>query len=332
MAVSAMSRDSQKAMTATLFVLLLLALGGPLADGIIAGQRNAAFEPLWSLSSPAYVLVAASAWGRSAYWPALVVTHLLGWAMLGLACALAPHTWQDRKRAGASHNRGWGYAWRYGGARRRQRLRRKLIERHPVAWLACRERWQSNGLWVMAVLAVGGFVAVLIREPAGEAWIIWNCLGGLFTLLLYLWTASQACRFFVEARRSGLLELLLATPVSGRQIVSGQWRALLRMFGLPVAMLLGVHVAGSALSQLGFARIATQVSTVATSAVTNQSGAYTSQTFAVSSTVVVSPKASTKTAPPRRGFQIWPPGRTRASLRPPLSKWSWPSPRPRRQV
>ena len=303
MAVSALSRDSQKALTATFFVLLLLALGGPLADTIVAGVRHRSFRPFWSLSSPGFVLAEASAWGRSSYWPALVITQLLGWAMLGLACALVPHTWQDKRRTGASSTGSWAYAWRYGGARRRQGLRRKLMERHPVAWLACRERWQSNGLWVMAVLAVGGFVAVLSREQAGEAWIIWNYLGGLFTLLLYLWTASQACRFFVEARRSGLLELLLATPVSGRQIVSGQWRALLRMFGLPVAMLLGVHVAGSALSQLGFARIAAQVSTTTTSVVTNQSRTWTNQTYSVSSTVVVSTKAKTKAAPASRSFQ-----------------------------
>ena len=88
--------------------------------------------------------------------------------------------------------------------------------------------------------------------------MIWNWIGGLFILILYLWAASQACRFFVEARRSGLLELLLATPLNERQIVAGQWRALLRMFGLPVLLLLGVHVAGSTLSQLGFHRIASR--------------------------------------------------------------------------
>jgi ABC-type transport system involved in multi-copper enzyme maturation permease subunit len=304
MAVSAVSRDSQKALTATLFVLLLLALGGPLADTVIAGVKHRNFQPLCSLSSPGYVLAAASAWDRSSYWAALVVTQLIGWAMLALACALVPHTWQDKKRAGASTTGSWAYAWRYGGARRRRRLRQKLLDLHPVAWLACRERWQSQGVWAMAILVVGGFVAVLIRMEGREGWIFWSYLGGLFTLLLYLWTASQACRFFVEARQSGLLELLLATPVSGKQIVRGQWRALLRMFGLPVAMLLGMHVTGSALSQLGFQRVATQVSAVTSSAVTNQSGTWTSQTFSVQSTVVAPAGASPNAplAPPR--FQV----------------------------
>ena len=297
MAVSALSRDSQRALTATLFVLLLLALGGPVTDAIIAGAKGRSFQPLWSLSSPGYVLAAASAWGRSSYWLALAVTQLTGWGMLALACALVPHTWQDRKRAGRIITGSWTYAWRYGGARRRLRLRRKLLDLHPVVWLACRERWQSQGVWAMAILAVGGLLAVLIEAEAREGWILWTYLGWLFTLVLYLWTASQACRFFVEARRSGLLELLLATPVSDRQIVRGQWRALLRMFGLPVALLVGVHVAGSALSQLGFQRVATQVTAVTTAALTNQTAGYTSRTSSVSVTFQIPSKARTNAVP-----------------------------------
>ena len=273
-----------------------------MADGIIAGVKNRTFQPRWSLSSPAYVLTAASAGGRSAYWGALAVTQLIGWGLLVLACALAPHTWQDRKRAGTGTTQSWAYAWRYGGARRRQRLRRKLMGRDPVTWLTSRERWQSRGLWAMAIIAVGGVVTVLVGEPKVEAWIIWNYVGGLFTLLLYLWAASQACRFFVEARRSGLLELLLTAPLNDRQIVRGHWLALLRMFGLPVALLLGVHVTASTMSQLGFQRIATQVSKVTSATFTNQSGTLTSQTFSVSTTVVISPQATTNAAPASSAF------------------------------
>jgi ABC-type transport system involved in multi-copper enzyme maturation permease subunit len=303
MAVSAVSRDSQKALMATLTLLLLLALGGPVADLVIAGIRQRGFEPRWSVASPGYVLVSASAFGRSWYWLALATTHLLGWAMLALACGLVPHTWQERKRAGAIRRQGWVYAWKYGGARRRLHLRRKLLGRQPVAWLACRERWQSQGLWTIALLMVGGFVAVLFTALPQEAWIVWNYIGGLFTWILYLWAASQACRFFVEARRSGLIELLLATPLNEAQIVAGQWQALLRMFGLPVLLLLGVHVAGSTLAQTGFQRVMTQVSTTTSSVVTNQSGTVASSTVVVGRTVRVSGTAGTNAAPVIPGFQ-----------------------------
>jgi hypothetical protein len=284
MLVSALSRDSQKAMMATLLLLLLLAAGGPIADSFITAKQKSVFEPRWSLSSPAYVLAAARAWGSSAYWGALAVTHLLGWAMLAGASALVPHTWQDRKKAGASSHQDWGYAWKYGGARRRLSLRRKLVGQQPVAWLVCRERWQSLGLWIMAILVVGGFVTVLMGTEETEIWMVWNWIGGLFFLLLYLWAASQACRFPLEARRSGLLELLLATPLSERQIVAGQWRALVRLFGLPVLLLLGVQLSTTALSQRGFQRMANQAATFRSSVVTNQNGTVTSQTAVVGGT------------------------------------------------
>ena len=304
MLVSALSRDSQKALMATLLLLVLLAAGGPIADSFITAKKQRVFEARWSLASPAYVLAAARAWGSSDYWSALGVTHLLGWAMLAGASALVPHTWQDRKKAGAGKSQGWSYAWRYGGARRRLRLRRKLVGQQPVAWLVCRERWQSLGLWFMSILIVVGFVIVLVGTEETEIWMVWNWIGGLFCLLLYLWAASQACRFPLEARRSGLLELLLATPLSERQIVAGQWRALLRMFGLPVLLLLVVQLAATALSQRGFQRMANQAATVRSSVVTNQNGTVTSRSVVVGGTSARRGKASANARAAARGLTM----------------------------
>ena len=299
MFVSALSRDSQKALTATLFLLLLLALGGPIADAIITARNH----PHWSLSSPAYVLVTASGYW-SYYWTALFVTQLLGWAMLGVASALAPHTWQEKKKAGASSIKGWSYAWRYGRARRRLRLRQKLIGQQPVAWLVCRERWQALGLWTVAILVAGGFVTTVIGYRESAVWILLNGFGSLFTLIVYLWAASQACRFPIEARRSGLLELLLATPLNERQIVAGQWRALLRMFGFPVVLLLAVQLSAATLSQFAFQRFASQAATMSSSVVTNQSGTISSQTISVNTTISVPGKAGTNAAPARGRLPI----------------------------
>jgi hypothetical protein len=156
----------------------------------------------------------------------------------------------------------------------------------------------------MAIVSVGGLAVALMRAPAMEVWMIWSYVGVLFTLLLYLWAASQAGRFFVEARRSGLLELLLTTPLNDRQIVRGQWRGLLRMFGLPFALLLGVHVTASTLSQLGFQRIATQASKAATATITSQSGTLTSQTYSVSTTVIIPTRSGTNWAAVSSSFPM----------------------------
>ena len=96
----------------------------------------------------------------------------------------------------------------------------------------------------MALLVAGVLVALLVTDVTAAEWAIWSSMSWAFVWLLYLWAASQACRFFIEARRSGLIELLLATPVSVPEIVQGQWRALLWMFGVPVVLLMAVQLAG----------------------------------------------------------------------------------------
>jgi hypothetical protein len=143
----------------------------------------------------------------------------------------------------------WTHWWRFGGTAWRSRLRARLLDADPVLWLACRERWQATSLWAVAVFLVAACAAIFAFEDDGMWWFVWNYLAGPVTLLLYLGTASQAARPFVEARRSGLLELLLSTPLTTRQIVQGQWRAMLRQFGLPLALCLATQWLGGVLAQ-----------------------------------------------------------------------------------
>ena len=246
--VSAISRDAQKAMSAALLLLLLLVAGGPIADAAVAGVQHRNFTPALSLLSPGYVFVSAGAWGQTRYWKGLFTSQAVAWLLLAMACGLIPRTWQERS-AKKAISKGWAYAWKYGGGKRRVALRRKLIGLNPVLWLACRERWQSAAIWTLTIVVLGTFIVLLASNPPSEVWMAWSFVGAALTLAFYLGAASQACRFFVEARRSGLIELLLATPLTAREIVQGQWRALQRMFGLPVTLYLCVQIIGSTLSQ-----------------------------------------------------------------------------------
>jgi hypothetical protein len=247
--VSAISRDPQKAMAGTLFLLLLWLAGGLLADGILSLTHWGTTVVLFSLSSPLWLFSKVGAWGRNPFWSGLLLNQLIAWLLFGLASVLVPRTWQERPAAKSSFSTAsWSYLWRYGGARRRAALRRQLIGRNAVLWLACRERWQSVGVWLIALLVVIAFVTLLVTDLPAQVWIVWNSLCWIFLWLLYLWAASQASRFFIEARRSGLIELLMAAPVSVRDIVEGQWRALLRLFAPAVVLVLAVQLAGSYLA------------------------------------------------------------------------------------
>jgi ABC-type transport system involved in multi-copper enzyme maturation permease subunit len=245
--VSAVSRDSQRAMGGTFFLLLLVCAGGPVADSILAVSRGGGFKPVLSMVSPVYVFWAADAWGNTSYWLGLGLSHLFGWGCFALACILVPIGWQDKQGQAPGTGSVRSYSWKYGHGNDRESRRRKLIGTNPVLWLASREHWQSIAVWVLASLVLSTFIAVASSLPS-MVLFVWGSLSWLVILLLYLWTASQASRFFVEARRSGLMELLLVSPLSSGDIVAGQWRALLRTFGLPVGLLLAVQVAGGSLS------------------------------------------------------------------------------------
>src|SRR6184192_702739 len=60
--VSAISRDSQKALSATLLVLVLLIGAGPIVDAIASPRGG--FQPVFSFSSPGYLFMAAGAWAQ----------------------------------------------------------------------------------------------------------------------------------------------------------------------------------------------------------------------------------------------------------------------------
>lgn len=241
LAVSAISRDAQKALAGTLFLLLLLIFAGPLTDQAITGVQHRSYRPVLSLTSPGYVFSAAGALGRNQFWPALGITQIIAWSLLAVASALAPRTWQERPaRTRGSRRVFW---LKYGGRRRRAALRRRLMDHNPVEWLACRERWQSLGAWLAVLAPLGLLVGFLAWNVPAPVWMAWSSLSSLLTLLFNVWIASQACRFFVEARRSGLLESVLATPLPVADIIKGQWRALLRMFGPPVLLWALVEIA-----------------------------------------------------------------------------------------
>jgi len=273
--ISAFSRDSQKALAGTFFLILALTFGGPILDATISGLRKRPFDALFSLASPGYPLVTARQWGRTAYWPTLGVNQVIAWMFFTLACFRVPRAWQEKNGRAETASR--SYTWKYGGARRRARLRRKLLERDPVRWLVCRERWQSAALWLVVML-LGGCFALVTGTQQRAFWMLWSYLGTIVSFGLYLWVASQAGRFFIEARRTGLTELLLVAPLESGALVRGHWRALLGLFGVQLALLLCLQAAASSLSQSAWRRVSVQAQAAAMAAATNANSGVTLQT------------------------------------------------------
>lgn len=244
--VSAISRQSQKALAGTLVLLLLLVGLGPGVDALnqFAGGTS---RPRLSLVSPGYVFLTANY--SPTFWLAFLVSQGVAWTLLALACGLLPRTWQEKPERTSLKVLNRRYAWRYGGAEHRAGLRDKLLRKNPVMWLAARERGQAFWLWVVALTMMSFFLGLVFTGAPGGWWMAWSMVNTGLVYALYLWAAAKACQFFAEARRNGMIELLLAAPLTSQETVHGPWRALVRMFAAPVLLLLGMQLVATLLSQ-----------------------------------------------------------------------------------
>jgi hypothetical protein len=246
--VSSISRESQKALGGTLLLLLVWLAAGPIADQILLVTKhgNLAF---FSRSSPYYVFAMSNSWGHPPFWAALLTTQIIAWVLFLIASLVVARAWQEKRSRKSSGVSSLSYGWRYGGRGRRLRIRERLIGLNPVMWLACRERWQSFPIWVIAIVPAAAAVAAYFTGIPEITGMVLGWLTSLFVWIAYIWAASQANRFLVEARRSGMIELLLATPLTVGEILRGQWRAFGRMFGPPIGIIIAAVFFGAVLGK-----------------------------------------------------------------------------------
>jgi hypothetical protein len=144
-----------------------------------------------------------------------------------------------------------GRAWRPGsrfglparpsrvGGEGRRRRRARAFSLDPVLRLT-----GSAALLRWAAWAIVAGWAVVVCD--GRLWTSPLSLGQLgakpVAFLLKTLVAFQACRFFVETRRNGALELLLCSPLSNTELINAQWRALRRVFLWPLVVFLLLRV------------------------------------------------------------------------------------------
>jgi hypothetical protein len=248
--VSSLSRDSQRALAGTIALLLFLTLGGVAVDSVTALVAGRDFSPWAALSSPGLLFLHASAWQSNQFWMSLTLNLAVVFVLLASASLLLPRIWQDQQVPTPASESLWSRAWRFGNARSRAAQRRRLLDINPVLWLGARERFAGWMFWVVGLLLSAALLVALLVRFHEVIWFLWSGFSGLLTIVLYLVLASQAAKGFVEARRNGVLELLLATPLPASSIVEGHWHALVRLFGGPLVLCLAVQFLGTSLAQL----------------------------------------------------------------------------------
>jgi len=121
----------------------------------------------------------------------------------------------------------------------------------PLHWLLRRQRGFKPVLWFAAIIGFFHFAlfGMVGRFFSGVGMVFFGMSGALglamtvITGSIFAWVAS---RFFIEARRTGELELLLTTPLGAQKLVSAQWDILKLLVRWPVAaMMLPLLVQGA---------------------------------------------------------------------------------------
>jgi ABC-type transport system involved in multi-copper enzyme maturation permease subunit len=122
---------------------------------------------------------------------------------------------------------------------------------NPIAWLLQRQVGIQALLWAGALVGLlqFGVWSIMPRFLGLSSYlsVVWPLALATTTLegALFAWAAS---RFFVEARRTGELELLLTTPFGAREIVSTQWNVLKRRLRWPMLVMLAPTIVQAAIT------------------------------------------------------------------------------------
>ncbi|MGO8929204.1 MAG: hypothetical protein ACLQU3_20250 [Limisphaerales bacterium] len=248
------------ARTALLLVAALVLAPG--LAGLLFKSVGAAIgllSPLGTISAAGDASYKVSAAG---YWISLLLVQTAGWALVLGAGLRLRRAWQEERgepagslprpsAEGAAKPDGpWlSCSWTppeagpagEGDMKAAPLPSRPLGNENPIAWLLQRQRGIQALLWAAALVGLSPFVAIrlLLRflSPSSYSFVVWP-LGltmSAFEGALFAWAAS---RFFVEARRTGELELLLTTPSGAREIVSAQWEVLKRRLRWPILVML----------------------------------------------------------------------------------------------
>ena len=246
MFVSALSREQTKAILGSF--ILVLALSGLLPGLMVLlvqgflGRGIAGFPPV-ALASPIYTgqfaLEASYRVNPKLFWLSLGIVHALCWLFMMATLIIVARVWrQDPVQSGPALR----WVLRLGRTGRWQRQLKRRLEQNPIYALASRHRWPHWVFWALVGIVTINiyWLTVGVRQnPAASPFHQRFSLAMVF--INRVWIAAMACRFLVEARRSGALEIILTTPLAVKTILRGRRRALLRLFFWPVLAIAVLH-------------------------------------------------------------------------------------------
>ena len=227
----------RKAALLMLVILLLPALYGILTSNLTSWiQIASGLSPYSALAAASDARYTASS---AQYWEAMVLMQLLGWGLLWRTSVVLRRSLRETSAMPMTLETTPTRQNALPVTRRRQKPLTEQTE--PIGWLLRRQTGLSLAVWVGVAIGVSYFLIVPLVGFFTAGFGLHALLGptSLVTQAakagLFAWVAS---RFFIEARRTGELELLATTPHGAAAMVSAQAEMLRRLFRWPIFVLL----------------------------------------------------------------------------------------------
>lgn len=247
MYVSSRVTESRSAFATTLLMVLMI-WGLPMAfrfmaEAIFKWRRvGGIFFSLSPVQALSHSFERSYAFGSEVYWVSVIVTVMIAVLLVFLASRRVANVWREQeivqklaapKQASPS-------------ATELRRFKRLEITRGSdlYEWLSYRGSKIGRGTRLFFIVLTITYFVMLVgssmewKEPA---FIVAFCAAFLGHAIVKLLFALEASRQVQQDTRSGAMELLLATPLLERQIVSGQGRACRRRFRRLKLLLAGMN-------------------------------------------------------------------------------------------
>ena len=254
----------------TALLLVTLILLGPGLFELTAGRAWAAGPTIGLLSPLGTLFCAGDAAYKAShgqYWASLILVQATAWALVISAGFRLQRAWREEggdataakpvpaDESAAKPDGPWlSCTWTPpvpGPASEGETETAQLPSRplnddaNPIAWLLQRQRGTQVILWA-AALVVPHYLLYLVvftvlrpssfvRSSAFMS-VMWP-LGLVLTALGSALIAWAASRYFVAARGTGELELLLTTPLGAKEMVATQWAVLKRRLRWPMLIM-----------------------------------------------------------------------------------------------
>jgi len=269
MLASVLGRQSGSCLLTALIglaAMIVLPYLGPVAVRLGAGTAWGVlpwFSPVhaWMLSGPGYFARPVE------YWGSLFCSNALALSLLGVAGWRLRSAWLEPNRSDksarprrsprksqplrrvdatgsgrpAGRGRGrWGWLWGESPE--------ALLERDPAQWIQRGSGGARQVLWVAGL--VYGLLLLMLAAAGfqdGAQYAIWM-LNFLIGWLIRVGVATQASEWPAHARRDGAFELLLTTPLTAEEMVSGHGRAVRRAWLWPILLVALMTLVGGALA------------------------------------------------------------------------------------